>query len=360
MFPYYILVLFPFFLEFVETILRPNQENAPIRRNSNNSILLFFLIWFLLLAFRHVSCGVDLLNYQYHFYNISRQDFLKVFEYNPREPLYYVLNWFLAQIYPDFRLVIVVAAFLCTGIIGWFYWKESEFAPLTILLFITNACFSMFYSGMRQSFAMLFVVPAYYLIKLKKLFPFILLVVFASYFHSSALVMLFMYPIFHIPLKSKHFFIVLLLVAAFFMFKVQLFYMFVPFLKDRYADAMVVETSGYAIWIMFLLMLAYSFVILDDEKATPEILGLRNILILIALIQGFAPINPLAMRMNYYFIILFPVIIPKIMSASKMKYENVVQISKWAMVVFFTFMFFYKGHTGTFILRQIPYVAYWE
>ena len=360
MFPYYLLIIIPFFLEAVETMLRPNQGIVFARKNSNNSIVLFFVIWFVMLALRHISCGVDLINYQYHFYNICKLDFLNVFEYNPIEPLYYVLNWFLAQIYPDFRLVIVVAAFLCTGIIGWFYWKESEFAPLTILLFITNACFSMFYSGMRQSFAMLFVVPAYYLTKYKKIIPFILLVVFASYFHSSALVMLFLYPIFHLPLRSKYFVIALIMIALFFFFSSDVFTNVLPFLGEKYMEYELVETGAYGVLSLFLLFFLYSFAIVDERKLSPDALGLRNLLVLATVIQCFASVSTVAMRMNYYFILLVPVFISKIINKPKEGYEIIAQFFKWSFVIFLTLMFFYKGHMANNILQVFPYVAYWE
>ena len=360
MFPYYLLIIFPFYFEVVETILHPNQGCMLVRKRSNKSIILFFAIWFILLSLRHISCGVDLWNYERHFYRTFQLDFFNIFSYYEIEQLYFAFNWIVAQIYPDFRLFLIVTAALCAGITGWFYWKESESALLTILLFVTNACFPMFYSGLRQSLAVLFVIPAYYLTKHKKIIPFIGIVLIAMQFHYSAFIMFLLYPIFHIPLQSKYFVLILLLVAVFFVFKKQFFYIAIPFLGEKHADAIIVETNGYSVWLMFLAFLVYAFVIPDNYRITSEIMGLRNILVLMTLIQGFVPINPLAMRMNYYFILLFPIIIPKVMSVSKDKYVDLVQFSKWVMLIFLTFMFFYNGHTRVSTLQNFPYVAYWE
>ena len=362
MFPYYLLIIFPFYLEVVETMLHSNQGCVQVRKRSNKSIILFFVIWFILLSLRHsTKCGFDLPNYQVYFFMTSKLDFFDVFSFFNTEQLYFAFNWLIAHIYPDFRLFLIATSLLCTGVVGWFYYKESEFAPLTILFFVTNACFVMFYSGLRQSLAMLFVIPAYYMTKQKRLVPFILIVFLANFFHNSAIIMLLLYPIFHTPLRSKHFILVMLLVALFFIFKSQIFTAVVPYLNEKYSRAGLTETNGYTVWIMFVLLLVYSFLILDDSKMNTECLGLRNILVIMTLIQGFAPINPLAMRMNYYFILLFPIVLPKLMCYPKIGHENIVQLSKWFMVLFFTIFFFaFRVSSGNPSLGAYPYVANWE
>lgn len=362
MFPYYLLIIFPFFIEAVDVILHPAQDNAVVSHKKNISIVVFFVIWLLMLSLRSIECGSDLINYEFFFYKIQNMDFNDVVNFFAVEPFYFIFNWIIAQIYPDFRLVIVLTAFFCVGSVGWFYWKESESAPLTILLFATNACFAMFYSGMRQSLAMLFVVPAYYLTKQKKIIPFVMIVVLASYFHSSALVMLFLYPIFHIPLKSKHFFFVLSLVTVYFFFSSQIFTNILPFLGEKYIDRYgeISETNAFSVFALFLVLFIFSFSVVDERKMSFDIMGLRNVLVLSTLIQCFASVSPIAMRMNYYYILLIPIFISKIINKPKKGYENVAQFFKWSLVIFLTFMFFYKGHMANNILNIFPYIPYWE
>ncbi|MBQ3640711.1 EpsG family protein [bacterium] len=313
-----------------------------------------------MLACRSISCGRDLRNYKYFFEIIKNLQFSEMLEYFPTEQLYFSLNWIVTRIYPDFRLLLVITAVLCAGITGWFYKRESEYPLLTILLFITNTCFVMFYSGLRQSLAMLFIIPAYYLTKQKRLIPFIVVVLIAKLFHNSAIIMLLLYPVFHIQLLSKDFLGMMFLVALVFVLKVEIFSMVVPFLNDKYARGGVAETGAYAVWLMFLLYLIYSFLVLDDSKMNKECLGLRNVLVIMTLIQSFASINPLAMRMNYYFIMLFPIIIPKLMNYPKVGNENIVQESKWGMVLLFVIYFFIHINSGYTGLEAFPYVAFWE
>lgn len=362
MFPYYILLLIPFFLEGIESMLCPSRKGLFDEKHSNFSIVLFFAIWCVMLALRSTKCGADLVNYEVLFYHTQNLEFSDVFIYHPIEQLFFVFSWLVAQVNSDFRFFIVITACLCSGVIGWFYWKESEIAPLTILLFVTNAPFIMFYSGLRQSLAMLFILPAYYFTKRKRIIPFVLIVLLATYFHTSAIVMLFLYPIYHIPLKSKHFAIALGFVVCFFVLNSQIFNEVLPVLGERYIEryGTIQETNGFAMWAFFVVFLVISFVLPNERKMTHELSGLRNILVLMVLIQGFAPVHTLAMRMNYYFIMLFPIIIPKILNRPKEGWENIAQFTKWGLVIFLTFFFFFKINFTENILRAWPYVAYWE
>jgi len=362
MLPYYFLIIVPFFIEAVEMMLQSNQKLIFNKRTSNCSIIVFFVILFAMLSLRSISCGIDLVNYQYTFGWIAKLNNISdCIENTTVEPLYVILNWLVAQIYCDFRWFMVVVAFLCTGITGWFYWRESKCAPLTILLFVLNPCFFMFYSGLRQALAMLLVVPAYYMVLRKKLIPFILMVFIAYFFHSSALIMLFLYPIFHTPLRSKHFVFVLSLVGVFFLFKSQIFTNVLPFLADKYVEhyGYVTETNSYAMWALFLLFLLYAFIVPDDAKMTPKQNGLRNTLVVMTMIQGFASIHTIAMRFNLYFIMLLPIIIPELLMVPKKGNEDIARISKWIMICFFCFFFFYKAEPGGG-LNAFPYKAFWE
>lgn len=360
MFPYYLLIYFPFLMECIRVSLCSECNNVVKSKNSNISIVVFFAFFGVMLACRSTFCGLDLRNYESFFYQVANLQFGEVFEKYPTEQLYFVINWIVANICPDFRFFIFITSFLCVGVTGWFYWRESEFALLTILLFVTNVCFVMFYSGLRQSLAMLFVVPAYYMVKQKRLIPFLLIVFLAKFFHNSAFIMLLLYPVYHIQLRNKHFIFVILAIFFVFIFKSEIFSVVVPLLNDKYARKTIAETGAWAAWFMFLLYLAYSFLVIDDSNMSTECIGLRNILVLITLLQCFASINGVAMRMNYYFIMFFPIIVPKLMNYPKVGYENLIQTSKWGMVLFFTFYFFVHIYSGYIGLGAFPYKAFWE
>ena len=361
MLPYYFLVFFPFFIEAIGLNLFSLNRNVFLEKKNNSSIIVFFLILFTLLSLRSESCGIDLKNYRYMFQTTQYLNFGEVFSFYSTEQLFFAFNWVVGYVYPDFRLFMVIVALLCTGVTGWFYWKESKCAPLTMLLFVINPCIFMFYSGLRQALAMLFVIPAYYMILKRKIIPFIIIVFVTCYFHTSALVMLFLYPAFYTPIKSRHFVIVLLLVVVVFLFKSQIFFFVLPFLAKRYIElyGQITDTGSYAMWVLFILFLTYAFCISDEEKMSSKQLGLRNILVVMTVIQCFAPIHPIAMRFNLYFIMLLPIIVPELLIIPRKGNENIAQISKWVMVCFFLFFFFFRAEPGDG-LNAIPYRFFWE
>ncbi|MBQ9151954.1 MAG: hypothetical protein IJX72_06865, partial [Clostridia bacterium] len=61
-------------------------------------------------------------------------------------------------------------------------------------------------------------------------------------------------------------------------------------------------------------------------------------------------------RVNYYFLLFIPVLIPKIARRSKYTWEPMARLSVAVMIAFFTFWFFLQAHTGADKLNVFPYV----
>ena len=65
------------------------------------------------------------------------------------------------------------------------------------------------------------------------------------------------------------------------------------------------------------------------------------------------------MRMNYYYIIFIPVLIPKIIQCRSEKFGNVAILGRHCMVVFFILYFFFDAKPGGG-LHTFPYRFFWE
>lgn len=61
---------------------------------------------------------------------------------------------------------------------------------------------------------------------------------------------------------------------------------------------------------------------------------LRNILVFATIFQTFASVNTLAMRMNYYFIILIPITIGKCLNCMEREKEEIARLSETIMSIF--------------------------
>ena len=348
MIPYYIMVVVPYFLSLV--FRRQRYEDNMIGRKV--TISSFFLIFLLLLCFRDIHCGTDLIQYEKSFLNVQVSEWGSGFEL-AKDKGYFIFQKLTQYLTDEFYTFLAIIAILTVTGLWYFYNRESENAVLTIALFLSVAPFTMFFSGLRQAFAMAFVVPAWYAAKNKKFLLFALSVVIAGFLHHSAWFIALILPLYYIKLTKKSLFFVVPAMGLVLAFNKPLFQLAVKFLGDRGYE--MSDTGAYTVLILLILFLVYSFVILDDSKLDRDIIALRNILILAVFIQCFAPVHTLVMRINYYFLLFIPILIPKIARRAKYEFAQIAEISVIVMTVFFTFWFFNEAHNGTDILQVFPY-----
>lgn len=354
MIPYFILVIIPIII----AILEMNKKSE-----KNKSIVLFFLIMFIVLSLRNIKCGIDLANYNYLFKENSRMTFNELiqFYYLKGEILYHLLNKIISLITNNFQIFLTIIATICMIPIAILYKKESKNPILTIALFLTVAPFSMFFSGLRQSIAMAIVIIAFKFIKEKKLVPYIITILIASGFHQSAIIMLILYPLYHAKITKKWLIVVVPLMITIFIFKNQIFSTIILF-SAKYAERynVITSTGAYSILILLILFDIYCFVFTDKDKETKEFIGLRNFLLCATCIQFFASINNVVMRINYYILLFIPILIPMVYNNSSIRYKKIVRMATTVMCIFFITYFFINAYTSSDILNIYPYIPFWE
>ena len=100
------------------------------------------------------------------------------------------------------------------------------------------------------------------------------------------------------------------------------------------------------------------------KEMDKETLALRNMLLFAVLLQCFAPVHVLAMRMNYYFIIFIPMLIPKLLTVVKPNFKDVAGIAKAVLVGFFMVYYLITTYiacqTTGGVLNTYPYVPFWQ
>jgi len=325
----------------------------------------FFLIWLLLLLFRSEKIGIDINVYKYHFVNYSKFTWSELFEKiigGEIEAGYATLIKVVTIFSDDFRWVLVMCALIAVVPIWKLYSDESESVKesfLVIVLFLNIAPFVMYFSGLRQAMAMAFIAPCYLYCRNKELFKFLICVLVACLFHQSAFIILILYPVYHLRLKRDiHILYLVPVVGIIYYFNVPIFKFLLLFLQEKYLDRYgdsISSTGAYSMLLLLSVLLIYAFLIPDQKELDDDTIGLRNILFLCVIMQVFAGVHTIAMRMNYYFLLLVPLLIPKIMTAGKEKYEALIRVSKICMIAFFAFYYFYFAYTDKDILSIYPY-----
>ena len=111
--------------------------------------------------------------------------------------------------------------------------------------------------------------------------------------------------------------------------------------------------------VLFASLTVFCFVIPDEALLDDDTIGLRNFLLLSLVLQLFVPVNMLAMRMNYYYIIFIPLLLPRVIMRTQVRYRDICRWTRNIMVVFFFLYFFFHAKPGG-NLHSIPYRFFWE
>ena len=78
------------------------------------------------------------------------------------------------------------------------------------------------------------------------------------------------------------------------------------------------------------------------------------------MIQCLALVNNVAMRLNYYYLIFIPILIPKVIDGAKAENKKTAKLSECVFVIFFIAWFFKEAYFGANLLHAFPYTPFWK
>ena len=178
--------------------------------------------------------------------------------------------------------------------------------------------------------------------------------------HTSAFMLLFMYPLYHAKITKKWLYVVVPVLLVIWVFNRPIFSALSVIIEQftKYEGG-VSSTGAYTMLILIGLFTVFAFVIPDEAALDEETIGMRNFLLMTLVIQMFAPLHMLAMRMNYYYIIFIPLLMPKIIACRSNRWKQIAWAGRHVMVAFFLVYFFISARSGG-NLRVFPYHFFWE
>ena len=351
MWPYYVLVFSPIVLSYIKI------KGIDEEKHKKRTIVFFFVMLLALLALRAPTIGRDLFNYRFIFERCNKTGWQGIGSFFS-EPAWFVFNKLIGIFTSQYQWLLIISALVTVIPILYVYMDEIEYPVLTISVFVTMTIFIMLFSGLRQAVAISLGMIAFEFTKKHKLIPYLLIVFLAFLFHKSAFMLLFMYPIYHRRITRKWLWAILPITILVFIFNKPIFTFLTAFIAEFY-EGSVHDTGAYTMLILFVIFCVFSFVIPDESKLDRNTIGMRNFLLLATVIQMFAPLNSLAMRMGYYYTIFIPILLPKIIKASSVRMKQVAELSKYVMIVFFVAYFFINA-PKTNALDIFPYRFFWE
>ena len=318
-------------------------------RVESKTIGTFFVLYIALLCLRDSSVGIDASRYiSLYFDRFKYLDLASVLHGTSDEYGFSILSKIISLLTSSPQIYLAVIALISVVPVLILYRKEADDALLCCSFFLISLLFEAFFSALREGIAIGLVVPAYYFVKRKKIIPFILIVLLASTFHLSAIIILVLYPIYHAKITWKWLWVVVPVMFILYRYNAEIFNTLLVVFGGKYANKYLIygynATGQYGLLVLFVLFSVYSFVMLDEEIADKDDIGLRNILLLSTALQLFAPLHVLASRLNYYFILLIPIVISRVNSKCKVRFWQIAKVARFLMIAYFIFYFFFgKG-----------------
>lgn len=360
MWPYVLLIMIPLFVQH----LKFNNGiklciSASNSRRNIRSMKIFWLILFMLLILRHETVGIDTEVYAYIYEQISDMSWLDAIN-RSAEIGYSFMNKLVSMFALDFRWILIISAYLSVGFVARGYIRYSLDATLTISIFIILSNFLLLFSGLRQAIAISIGFWTFECVRNKNKGLFITSVILAMLFHTSAFMLLVMYPLYHLRVEKWHLFGIIPVLSVLLVFNKEIFGV-LSIILMRYTkyDATISSTGAVTMLILFILFLIFSFLIPEESELDNDTVGMRNFLLFSVALQMFASLHTLAMRMNYYYIIFIPLLIPRIINCRSIKWKQVGTIARYVMIVFFMVYFFVTAPVDN-VLNTFPYRFLWE
>ncbi len=309
---------------------------------------------FLLLALRDFSVGVDVIGYVTNrFIDVNVLDFKNALAYN-QEWGYTILNrliWLFSQ---DRRIFLIIISAICMLPVGAFVYEHSKMPFLSLILYITFNFYSFIFSGLRQGIAYAITFISLRYIKERKFIKFLLLVLFATTFHKTALVFLPAYFIYHVQYRKRLFLPVTVLSGLLFLFRAEIILFIV---ENFYEGYDVVYSSSYTWMALGALILVFgSFFYKETVKASPDSNGLYMMLLTGVILMLFASAATNAMRIATYYFRFLILFIPEIIQAQKNK--RVVVVGSYILVMLSLVLYYLMLARNMYGI--VPYRFFWQ
>ena len=322
-------------IAFILYILNAKNDNKITRHRYVNFLIILLVIQS---GLRHLAVGADTYAYFRSFEDVQKSPWSYVFNkfydvyvlHEGKDAGYDFLVKVFSSIIPSFRWFLIAIS------IG-FFWPlyrliEKELSSLRDLFFsfvIYEALFYSFFSitGLRQTIATTATIIGISCIRQRKLFPFLVVILIASFIHKSVLVFLPFYFIANIKFSKKILLSSLIVMPLLFPYaRIIAGFLITISGSDNYMSYLDSDssTSGAQNFAVFMVLTA-ALVLISKKNTQNEVPNfVVNAMSLAILFIPLTWVDPSLMRIVQYFslflIIALPVAINNISKNSTLKY----------------------------------------
>ncbi len=241
-------------------------------------VFIMFFIFGIMMMFRAKFVGNDTDEYLRFYRSVGRTDNLKSFiEHTRFEKGFVYLCYILNKISDDSQFLLISTGAFIAYSFGRFINKYSDIPWMSVLMFLSLQFFDLAMSGVRQILAIAVLLFAYDFLIKRKFFRFLLLVLIATYFHTSAFLFLLLYP-FATKHRTKKFYIISMIVGVFTLLSFDRVIGMIEKVLPQYIHYLTQDSGSYSVgpklavilqFALWFIIFIFSKMYSQKEKETP-------------------------------------------------------------------------------------------
>lgn len=309
-------------------------------------LILSFFVLFVVVAFREMTMGNDTLSYIKVFKECNNLKW-NILNYNSYfEKGYLVFNILLSYVCSNSRFFMIIMSAIFNYSVYNFIKNNSQNYLMSILMYINLLFFYQSMTMMRQFFALSIVLLfGIKFIKEKKIIKYIITIVIASLFHSTALITIFLYPLYYAKYNKKRVFYIFLSSLLIFSFLNQIYPIISSlFKRENFYLAMMGETKLANIISMLIFCAIYLFSIIIIKRDKKEECSFYLYTTIFTAVIYFISINmAILSRASQYYAIFSIISLPNIIkvnvSERKLVYNSILI---FFMILYSTIIMLYR------------------
>ncbi len=256
----------------------PNLNRRVVTPEKIFLFLVFFTV-FLILTMESVKTNSDMQNYENAFYRYQGYRFKYAFRVmlGEKDPVYHMVSYLFLKAGCDFYTWHAFIALLYAGSMYSLINRYSSNIYISMMCLFCLGQFNFVLGGLRQALAISVLANAYASLREKRLFRFLLIVMAATLFHSSAVVFFIAYPLYRLKLRVRNILLVgaVGIVGILNASRIMRLYLSVFQLEETYSEYLESETTlSAAGMIIFACIALFCIVFIMFDKSQSEHAGL--------------------------------------------------------------------------------------
>ena len=284
-------------------------------------VMIAFTQFFIIMAFRY-RVGVDYNMYAVGFRDMAEKGFSQL-SYLDWEPGFVIFNKLLGLIPGmDYQWYMVILSVIAIVPMALFIIKNSEVPWISTILYMNLFMFFMEMNFLRQMIAVSILLLAWHFLKKNGFIIYTVLIIIASLFHQTILVMIPVYFLVKFKPGLKELFIYGFFLLWFYTASSDFFDLITTMFHEEYNDSIFIKTGValiYSILPLFVTIVSFLLVKTETINLTRENKYLVNLTFIGTLLMLTMAKHSIIERLSYFFIPFMLLLVPVIYRSLKTK-----------------------------------------